>query len=300
MKKFITICSIIISCIALEASTTALPYNRLEACGLTFIIDSDPPSLQDGVFPYSDEADILLELASKAKKNRNQLFDLVIDPFCGDGKSGLPMLSHGIAEKLVGTDINPRAIWFAKENAKLNHLESRSCFLVCDIIKNGLFNSNITGNTLWIANPPFALKAKGAPLEIMRDGGENGLLLTLEFVSKALKLSKPGDVIIGIGYSRIKSDDTIEMEETFKELLKPYNAELKIELLENQKLWRGFNGKKEQDNPMPITEDTFIVKANPSNPLEINAYRLAARFHIKACYNQLGYYSYIIQILKKF
>jgi methylase of polypeptide subunit release factors len=270
----------------------------IQANDLTFITDFEQPQLSEGeiaVFSYSDEATILLENALQIKESRGSQFGLVIDPFCGDGKSGLPMLHYGISTKLLGSDINPRAIQFAMENAKLNHLEENSSFSVSDITKDELPISDFPGNTLWIANPPFALKAKGANLEVMRDGGENGLVLTMAFVSKALQASKPGDTILGIGYSRIQMDGTLEMEKVLKRETQIHGGHLRISLLAGQKLWRGVNGKKEQDNPMFITEETFALKANPENQQEVDAYRTAAQFHIKAGYDRLGYYCYVIQ-----
>lgn len=161
-------------------------------------------------------------------------------------------------------------------------------------MKEGIQCSLLPGNTLWIANPPFALKAKGAHLELMRDGGENGLSLTLAFVNQSLALSKPGDVILGIGYSRIGIDGSIELEQELRKITQKQGGQLQIVLLEGQKLWRGFNGKKKQENPMSITEEVFAFKADPLNQEELYAYQMAAQFHNKAGFNKLGYYAYII------
>jgi hypothetical protein len=66
-------------------------------------------------------------------------------------------------------------------------------------------------------------------------------------------------------------------------------------LLKGQKLWRGFNGKKEQENPMQLTEEIFAIKADPSNNHESEAYKKAAAVHLQSGYNQLGYYAYILE-----
>jgi len=280
----------------LVSASTAENVNRIGANGLIFITDFEKPRLKEGemaVFPYSDEATILLEQAKKIKESRGRGFRLAIDCFCGDGKSSLPMASHGIAERVLGGDINPRAIQFAQENARLNHLDANCHFCIRDVVKDPLLHSDAPGDTLWFGNAPCAIKMKGARLEVMRDGGENGLALAKIFVAKALEASESGDVILGFGYSRIRNDGTIEMEEEFQKMLQPYGGRLEMVLLDC-KLWRGFNGKKEQDNPMPITEETFAVKANPSNEGELFAYKNGARLHIQSGYNRLGCYCYII------
>lgn len=277
---------------------SSLPTQLIQMKTLFFLTDSESPSLQPGeraVFPYTDEALIMEKLAQGVKEKREKPFSLVIDSFCGDGKSGFPLLDEEIAERLNGSDSNPRAIQYAKANAKLNYLDTKSCFCVRDIETEGLMASNASGNTLWIANPPFALKVKGAVLDKVRDGGENGLRLTTLFATLAMQAAKPGDVIIGIGYSRIASDGKVEMEEMLQQLVKEKGGKLTFSLLKGHKLWRGFNGKKEQENPMPLSPEILALKANPTHNEEKEAYKQAAKFHADQGYTHLGYYSYIIE-----
>lgn len=281
-----------------SALTLGASPHSIRMDDLVFITDSERPQLSPGeaaVFPYTDEASVLVEKALEIKLIRGKEFDLVIDPFCGDGKSGLPIVFHSVAKKLIGSDINPRAIEYAKMNAEINHLESRSYFSIRDILKDGVWESDCPGNTLWIANPPFSLKIPGVNVALMRDGGENGLKLTTAFVSRTLQAAKQGDVILGIGYSRIRPDGTMELEEELTKMTRKYGATVKITLLEGQKLWRGFNGIKEQENPSEITSEMLAQKADPLNQEEVRAYKKAAELHISAGYNRLGYYCYIIE-----
>lgn len=276
-------------------SLTLSASQKIQAGDLTFCTDCEKPILacnEIAVFPYADEALILLELSTKIKEAQGKEFSCVYDPFCGDGKAGLLIAYHHIAQKVWGSDLNPRAIAYAKENATLNGLEAKSCFFLSDVTKDKFCKT--PQNTLWIANPPFALKAKGVDLAVMRDGGENGLTLTTMFVSKALEASQKGDVILGIGYSRMAQDGLVELEKQLNGICEPYCIKPKLQLLEGQKLWRGFNGKKEQNNPMPISEEVFALKANPENQEELLAYKKAARFHNLAGFNKLGYYYYVI------
>lgn len=111
------VCLLISLTLFLQETIIAQPDQLIQAEGLIFRTDLEKPNLNPGesaVFPYSDEATILLEMASKIKNSRERKFSLVIDPFCGDGKSGLPIVFNQIAEKLVGSDINSRAVHYAR------------------------------------------------------------------------------------------------------------------------------------------------------------------------------------------
>lgn len=294
---FKSLCFLTTLTLFLKGAALAQPSQLIRASGLFFYTDLEKPSLGPGesaVFSYADEGAILLKIASEIRERRGKPFALVVDPFCGDGKSGLPLIFYQIAEKLIGSDINPRAVYYASINARLNLLEAKSCFSIRNLLIDRVIHSTEPGNTLWIANPPFALRARGTYLEQMRDGGENGLALTLEFAKQSLKESSQGDVILGIGYSRIRKDGCVELEGELSQLTYKYGGRLEMMLLEKEKLWRGFNGKKEQDNPMPITGEVFALKADPLNQEDLNAYYAAAQHHRDAGFDKLGYYVYII------
>ncbi|MCL4363920.1 hypothetical protein M1328_01630 [Patescibacteria group bacterium] len=271
-----------------------------------YLTDPEKPPLAEGemeVYPYFDEALTLSRLVSGEVERRENKFSLAIDPFCGGGHSGIPMIANEFAEKASLSDINPRAVNLAKANLEINDIQKfspleknpRVSVELRDITKDGIPDSDSPGNTLYIANPPFALKAKGASMAVMRDGGENGLALTLSFAGQALEKSVHGDVIIGIGYSRITPEGEIEMKRELEKLVSKFGGILDVSLLEGEALWRGFNGKKEQPNPMQITEETFSLKANPEKAEEVTAYETAARFHREQGYDKLGYFSYIIR-----
>ena len=125
---------------------------------LIFITDSEKPHLSSGkavAFPYSDEASVLLEKALEIKKIRGNKFDLVIDSFCGDGKSGLPIVFHLSPRSFIASDINPRAIEYARINAEINHLESKSHFSIRNILKDGDVNPIALGILYGLPIPLF-------------------------------------------------------------------------------------------------------------------------------------------------
>jgi hypothetical protein len=224
----------------------------------------------------------------------------------------LPILQEGIADRGFGIDLNRRAVDLAQFNAQLNGLKDRATFMNEDV--NKVTDSVLSSDerTLFIANPPFALTTQadgtwdtdGIPNEerLMRDGGRNGLTLTRAYVTQALakayvaqtmEYAKPGDVIIGVAYSRIGVDEHVELEEELQTLVGD-RGEFVLELVEGEKLWRGANGKKEQDNPMSLTQ-MHVKGTTASQKAE---YDRAAANHLTEGYDRLGYYRYIIRVGK--
>lgn len=277
-------------------------YEVKQANGLTFFTDPEKPKLEDGemaVYPFFDEGEDLLRLVTRVveereKEGRGKL-KVLVDPYSGGGHSGLPIIKKGLVEGAILGDINPRAIHLATANAELNGINDRTTVIERDILNDGLPDSDSPGNTLYIANPPFALTVEGYDEEVMRAGGPDGLTLTRSFASQAIEKAQPGDVIVGVAYSRIKADGTVELTAELEELTKKYGIKPEVSLMEGKNLWRGFNGKKEQPNPMPINEETFALKPDPANLKKVAAYKMAARFHNEQGYTRLGYFSYVIR-----
>ncbi len=275
----------------------AMGYEIVRANGLTFLVDEQKPKLKEGesaVYQYHDEATELLRMAKEVRRLVKGNFSAVVDPFCGGGHTGLPIIKAGIASALAGSDINPRAIELANINAQINGLDDVSEFRVADITKDPLPDTD--GRSLIIANAPFALKVRGADLDIMRNGGENGLALLNIFLQRAMEASKPGDVIIGLSQSRIavgKGSGEPEVAGLIfvaTESYRPQHGYLR--LLEGRPMWRSYSGVKEQPNPMNLS--MLYKKANPEDPEEIEAYKTGSRFHLDQGYDRFGYYEYAI------
>lgn len=275
-------------------------FELTRANDLSFWVDTKGSPLAEGesrVYPYHDEARDLKAIAATL----NSRFDMVVDAFAGGGHSMLPILHSRIAQEGLGVDINPRAVELAQANAKLNNLHGRARFVRQDIVE-GL--PRFAGKVLYIANPPFALPAQGVDMDRMRDGGFDGLHLTRAYIdlalmdtyiSEAIHGSKRGDAIIGLAYSRISIMGEVELLAELASRVSGFSS-FKLELVEGATLWRGANGKKEQDNPMSL--DRMHLKAVPGLDYDrqVVEYNDATQRHLAAGYNRLGYFRYVVEV----
>lgn len=283
---------------------------------LLFVDDRRDVRLPEGVqrvYPFTDEATDLLQTARRVVAEDGQKFDRVIDCVAGGGHSMLPILEANLAERGFGIDLNPRAVNLAQCNARLNGLQDRATFMMEDLHHLDETILNSSERTLYMANPPFALTTQekdakwdtdlpGNPDEerLMRVGSRDGLRLTRAFIThsiakayaeRALQHSKPGDVIIGVAYSRIGVNGNIELEEEMRNII-GNRGTFTLEPVEGATLWRGPNGKKEQPNPMPLT--SMNIKGTTDQ--QRAEYDNAAANHLREGYDRLGYFRYIIRV----
>lgn len=289
-------------------------FNLVHANGVALFVDSRtdvelPPDAQR-VYPFTDEASQLFLTAKRVVEQDGEGFDRVVDGFAGGGNSMLPMLQAGIAKHGLGIELNPRAVCLAESNARLNGLQETATFMQADV--HNLHDAVTTSGerTLYMANPPFALmtqeKGKWAidgildNERLMRDGGRDGLKLTRAYVTQSLarayaaeslEHAKTGDVIIGVAYSRIGTDNHIELETELREMV-GNRGSFSVELIEGETLWRGPNGRKEQPNPMPLSS----MRVKGVTEEQKTEYDHAAASHLAEGYDRLGYYRYVIRV----
>lgn len=122
-------------------------------------------------------------IAKKAIVEKN---DYVLDLATGSGI--IALFCADKAKKVIGTDINPKAITFAKFNAILNNLEDKVEFRLGDLFKpvRGEKFDLIIWNGPTIATPNIPEK-----YPIYCFGGADGLDFTREFIKKAPNYLKP-------------------------------------------------------------------------------------------------------------
>lgn len=286
-----------------------------EANGIRLFVDTKAEAnLAPGeqrVYPFTDEGRDLLALVRKVQAETGMTFDRIVDCFSGGGNSLLPLLKAGIAKHGIGIDLNPRATQLAQQNAALNGLQSQATFINDRVENVGAAVVQSSERTLYIANPPFALTVKGNwavdglpgnPINenMMRAGGHDGLALTRTYIqqslakayaSNVLESSKPGDVIIGVAYSRLGAKNGIELENELRAIVGDRGT-FTIELVPDTTLWRGPNGKKEQPNPMPVTS----MNIKGTTDAERAEYDAAAASHASEGYEQIGYFRYVIRV----
>jgi len=111
----------------------------------------------------------------------------VIDIGCGSGAGGLfatAALQGHARPDLILTDINPKALRYARVNAAINGIDN-----VRTVLSNVFENIN-EGGDLIIANPPYLFDAGG---RLYRHGGGNlGFELSLRIVQQGLDRLYPG------------------------------------------------------------------------------------------------------------
>lgn len=205
------------------------------------------------VFPTSDESAALIRYA-KANNYTDQ-FDQVVDPACGCGHHAM-----GFPEKRrISLDINTRALGFARLNALLSDDTSLQEFGLRSIYDGLPPTLKISDSSvLIIANMPFAVfpPISRRFRKLSQDGGIRGDSLTNALL-KALgeyrlqRMSEKQARALILFYSLGRSaDGPWRIEDTINDLLP--DCDFSIELLKDEKLWR-VNGKKVEDNPMPIS-----------------------------------------------
>ena len=111
-----------------------------------------------------------------------------LDLFSGSGIHAVLAASH--SRRVVGVDINPRAVSMGYANAALNQKTN-----ICTFLQGNLFQP-VNGRKfdLITANPPF-VPTPDQDLALYRSGGESGELLTAEVLEKLHLYLKPGGML---------------------------------------------------------------------------------------------------------
>ena len=138
------------------------------------VLVTDPPDSQrfDAVLPLCHENRFLVEH-----------MDVPADGTVLDLCTGSGVLAVFAAQKaldVVGVDINPRAIEFAKLNSQLNALDHKTEWMVGDLfepVKGRRFDAIL-------ANPPFEPTQIDRTNYLHSDGGEDGLTVIRKIISQ--------------------------------------------------------------------------------------------------------------------
>jgi HemK-related putative methylase len=136
------------------------------------VLVTDPSDSQrfDAVLPLCHENRFLVEHMDVPAGGT------VLDLCTGSGV--LAVFAAQKARDVVGIDINPRAIEFAKLNSQLNGLDHKIEWIVGDLfepVKARRFDAIL-------ANPPFEPTQIGRPNYLHSDGGEDGLTVIRKII----------------------------------------------------------------------------------------------------------------------
>ncbi|MEO1243737.1 MAG: hypothetical protein AAFX54_17645 [Pseudomonadota bacterium] len=257
------------------------------------------------VYPFSDESEAVCTYARD--RGFVQRSEWMIDPACGCGHHGIDLFDIPMR---VSMDINLRAIGFARFNALLHGQEKH--LLTVNDIRDGVpkeLESARRGETLYIANMPFGIFPKEDNERVSRtiaqDGGDRGISLTLAAFRAACALrssgsdSSPINVCIlsySLGKSQSENKYSWELKTRAEKILSEFSLtakELDFELLKERKLWR-VNGKKEQDNPMPVSSlekkaDCIHTYQEDERETRSRQYRERSRQFEREGFDILGY-----------
>jgi hypothetical protein len=229
--------------------------------GRVFLTDGLWISPSIRVFAFADESDLVLE-ACCDQFDWGNWATCVIDPATGCGHSLLRY--PGRLSRRYGFDRSARALGFAAVNSAINGCEET--FLGINDITRGLPPVFAEGNAervLVLANMPFSLVARPDTISRSTDGGRHGYKLTLELLEAVRRLddtlqsgSELRCIVLAYTLGCLQRDEWV-VPERAKAL---FGADrVRWSILRDEPLWR-VNGKKEQDNPMPL--EFLKLKAN--------------------------------------
>jgi hypothetical protein len=261
-----------------------------------FLRDAAQPG-EEPVYPHHGESNDIIYAVGLFFPGKK--FAAAIECFAGAGHGGIKLRnskSLKLGAPINAVDVNPRAIALAEANSVLNDADIH--YREVDVLRDGFRSSpsedKKPGETLYFGNAPFALTTPKRDLEVCRDGGSDGLEKTMGFIQAALEHGSPGDAIVGVAYSRIGVAGNYEFEDRLKQLQREGKEfTYKIELVEGAKLWRGYSGKKEQDNPMDLSMMT--AKGEPGSAIYAE-YESMAQAYKEEGWDKLAYVRYSIEI----
>lgn len=222
-------------------------------CGEIHLTDGNWVDSHKRVFSFNDESELLINWA------RNKGFldsvDLVIDPACGCGHHAM---GFGKGVFKICSDVNARALAYGKINATLAGDDKRyfEHFDIYDGI-HPLARRVRSEHTVLLINAPFVVYPQHPRIKklIAQDGGVYGHDLMKAaiksvvnfFMDNNAKKSNAAILCYTLGNTETDRWDVLDY---FDSLGVPLNKNLT--LLRDQKLWR-VNGRKEQQNPMPLS-----------------------------------------------
>ncbi len=154
-----------------------------------FILSDELSAGGDGVMGFGDGTIELCRAVFPEKRKRSAL-----DLGCGAGTCGL--LLAKVVDRVVATDINPRALVLARVNAQLGGVEN------IEFREADSFGKS-TGETfdLIACQPPFVAKAAGSEAAAFLDGGARGDELALQILSQVgAHLTRSGRAVFRVDW----------------------------------------------------------------------------------------------------
>jgi len=175
-----------------------LPCDQVDTTNL-YYIHSSFPATSDSVF-FGPDTYLFLPFLGAALHHLPQPPDSVVDVCCGSGAGAIHLARKYPTARVIGLDLNPRALRLGRVNAQLagtnvEFLESNLYAAVPHTLTPG-------GVDLIVSNPPYiASSDNGQELPIYAYGGAgHGLDISIRIIEEGLKiLSSRGTIIVYTG-----------------------------------------------------------------------------------------------------
>lgn len=196
-----------------------------------------------GVFPFTDETELLLGYCREYGLDG---YDEIVDPASGCGHTAVAF--PGLLARRA-FDVDARAVEFVRVASWLNDVEVAAS--VNDITR-GFPPEPATASgsrVLFLANMPFAISPYAGALSHVRDGGENGIKLSLAVLEAVRPFVGTGSRLVILTYSLGRDPDSSwQFVEQARKILP--DCEHRWVLTEGR-IWR-VGADKVESNPMPL------------------------------------------------
>ena len=139
-------------------------WDTVNVSNSQFVSDAVACEEYDRVMPVFDDESVYVARRIEVTR-RNIVLDV------GTGCGLLAITAAHQARTVVGVDVNPRAVAYARKNATLNEVADRCLFLPGDLY------APVAGRTfdLIVCNPPFVPLPTGYRMFLSADGGRDGM-----------------------------------------------------------------------------------------------------------------------------
>lgn len=188
---------------------------HVEFCGMRIAVGK-------GVLIPRPETELLVEEAVKTLNSCHpELSADILDLCTGSGCIALALAKEFPCAKVIGTDLSPKALRYARENTSTSGLGNVT------FRKGSLFGPIKRGETfdLITANPPYIIRSEISELQRevkdwepvnALDGGNDGLDFYREILGRAGRYIKPaGSLIMELGYGQAGTVSDIAIQNGF-------------------------------------------------------------------------------------
>ncbi len=244
------------ACLVLPQRSRLLPTFRIRQVRDLLITTDFPIQLRDRVFPWGDEAELIIDMIEALYRPRNPPRG-ILNMCSGTGMIALWLARRYPTETVTAVDIQSRARSVGKFNLQLNFAQlDEDITPSVKFITSDLFKYAAEGPIkydLIIADPPFALQPPRWPEQSHSAGGKFGDNVITNLLAQVRMHLKPGGRFFCLAYSVGTEDQPTRLLDKVEEFLcEPgEDPRRKVKVLEGEKVWR-FLEKKRIPSPMPL------------------------------------------------